>query len=83
MIRTNDGSLDEVTVRIDVWHTATTPARRSSRNWPLRLDQADFPLAGGGRVVEMRRTTESASQEDDGIWKRSIEFLVEFIFPRV
>lgn len=81
VIRTNDGGLDEVAVRIDVWHDSYDAGQTILTELAAALDRADFPLAGGGRVVEMRRTTESASQQDDGVWKRSIEFLVRVYLP--
>ena len=80
--RTNAGdALDEVTLRINVWHDDYDAGRAIVRELMAAFDRSDFALAGGDRVVQMRRTDDSASQHDDGTWQFAIEFLVQVYLP--
>jgi len=82
VFRTNAGdALDEVALRINVWHDDYDAGRAVVAELKAALDRSDFPLAGGRRVVQMRRTGDSASQHDDGAWQFTVEFLVEVYLP--
>jgi len=76
--RTNAGdALDEVALRIRVWHDEYDAGRAIVHQIKAAFDRSDFPLAGGDRVVQMRRTDDSASQHSDGTWQFTVDFLVQ------
>lgn len=81
VLRTNDGGLDDVTLQIDLWHDRYDAGQTILTELVAALDRADFPLSEGRRVVQMRRTTDAACQQDDGVWRWSIEFLVQVYLP--
>mgnify|MGYP005839736353 CR=1 FL=1 len=75
-LRTNAGdTVDEVTLRVNVWHEAYGAGRAIVEQVRAAFDRAAFELPGGGRVLHMRRTSESAAQHGDGLWQLSIQFL--------
>ena len=76
--RTNAGdALDEVSLRIDVWHDDYDAGRAIVHQVKAAFDRSDFELSGGDRVVQMCRTDDSASQHDDGVWQFTIDFLAQ------
>jgi len=78
VFRTNAGdALDEVTLRVNVWHDDYDAGRAIAEQVKAALDRSDFALSGSDRVVQMRRTNDSASQHDDGAWQFTVEFLIE------
>ena len=80
--RTNAGdALDEVTLRINVWHDNYDAGRAIVEQVKATFDRSNFALSGGDRVVQMLRTDDSASQHDDGTWQFTIEFLVQVYLP--
>jgi hypothetical protein len=80
--RTNSGdALDEVALQIDVWHDDYDAGRAIVDQIEATFDRSDFALAGGDRVVQMRRTGDAASQHDDATWQFTIEFLVQVHLP--
>jgi hypothetical protein len=80
--RTNAGdALDEVTLRIHVWHDDHEAGRAIVEQVKATFDRSDFELAGGARVVQMRRAHDAAVQHDDGTWQFTVEFLVEVYLP--
>lgn len=80
--RTNAGdAMDEVTLRIDVWHDDYDAGRAIAEQVKAAFDRSDFALSGGDRVVQMRRSGDSASQHEDGVWQFSVEFLVQVYLP--
>ena len=80
--RTNAGdALDEVTLRINVWHDDYNAGRAIVEQIKATFDRSDFALSGGDHVVQMRRTNDSASQHDDGTWQFTVEFLVQICLP--
>lgn len=80
--RTNAGdALDEVTLRINVWHDEYDAGRAIMEQVNATFDRSDFALSGGDHVVQMRRTDDSASQHDDGTWQFTVEFLVQVHLP--
>lgn len=81
-IRTNDGAtVDDVTLRIDVWHESYDAGQAIVAAIATAFDRSDFPLAGGRRVVGMRRDGDSVTQHADGVWQQTIEFLVQVYLP--
>ena len=81
-LRTNAGAtLEEVTLRINVWHDDHDAGRDIAEQVEAAFDGADFALSGGNRVIRMRRTDEHGSQRDDGIWRFTLEFLVHVYLP--
>jgi transposase len=80
--RTNAGdAIDEVTLRINVWHDSYDAGRVILDQLKASFDWRDFPLAEGRRVVQMRRDRESVAQQDDGVWHLWIEFSVLVYLP--
>jgi len=80
--RTNAGdALDEVTLRVNVWHDDYDAGRAIAEQVKTVFDRSDFALSGGDRVIQMRRTNDSASQHDDGAWQFTVEFLIEVYLP--
>ena len=80
--RTNAGdALDDVTLRINVWHGDYDAGRAVVEQAKATFDRSGFPLANGDRVVRMLRTNDSASQHDDGTWQFTIEFRVRVHLP--
>ena len=81
-LRTNAGAtLEEVTLRINVWHDDHDAGRDIAERVEAAFDGADFALSSGERAIQMRRTDEQGSQRDDGIWRFAIEFLVHVYLP--
>ena len=80
--RTNAGdALDEVALRVSVWHDDYDAGRAIVGQVKTAFDRSDFALAGADRVVQMRRTDDSASQHDDGTWQFTVDFLVHVHLP--
>ena len=81
-LRTNAGAtLEEVTLRINVWHDDHDAGRDIAERVEAAFDGAEFTLSSGERVIQMRRTDEDCSQRDDGIWRFTLEFLVHVYLP--
>jgi hypothetical protein len=81
-LRTSAGdALDEVTLRVNVWHDQYDAGRAIVHQVKAAFDRTDFALAGGDRVVQMRRTDDSASQHSDGTWQFTVDFLVQVHLP--
>jgi hypothetical protein len=75
--RTNAGdSLDEITLAIHVWHDSYDAGQAIVQAILAALDRSDFDFGAGDRVVQMRRTAESAKQHDNNVWQFSLEFSV-------
>jgi hypothetical protein len=79
--RTNAGALDEVALRIHVWHDDYDRGRSIVDELKATFDRSDFPLTGGARVVQMRRADDSAVEHNDGTWQFAVEFLVQVHLP--
>lgn len=82
VLRTNAGdALDEVTLRVNVWHDEYDAGRAVAEQVKAAFDRSDFALSDGDRVVQMLRTDDFASQHDDGAWQFTTEFLVQVHLP--
>jgi len=80
--RSNAGdALDEVTLRVDVWHDNYDKGRGIAEQVKAAFDRSEFALSGSDKVVQMRRTSDSATQDEDGMWRLTIEFLVQVYLP--
>lgn len=81
-LRTNAGdALDEVVLRVNVWHDDYDSGRAIVHALKAAFDRADFALADGVQVVQMRRTDDSATQHEDGTWQFTVDFLVQVHLP--
>jgi hypothetical protein len=81
-VRTNAGNaLDEVTLEIHVWHDQHDAGRAIVEQVKATFDRAAFPLAGGQKVLQMRRTGDTAVQHDDGLWQFTVVFSVRVYLP--
>jgi hypothetical protein len=81
-LRTAAGdAIDEVAVRITIWHGDYDGGSAIVGQVAAAFDHSDFALAGGGRVIQMRRTNLAATEHDDGAWQFTIEFLAEIHIP--
>jgi len=79
---TNTGdSLDEVTLRIDVWHDSYDAGLAILEQIQAAFDRSSFSLAGNRRVVQMRRSGDTITAHDDGVWQLSIAFVVYVYLP--
>ena len=77
VLTTNAGdSLEDVTLRIDVWHDRFDEAGAIVGEIRAVFDRAAFPLEGDVRVVTMRRVVESMEQDEEGIWRFTVTFAV-------
>lgn len=77
VLRTNAGdAVDEATVEFHAWHDDHDAGRAIAEQVKTVFDRSNFPLAGGDRVIQMRRTADRARQDDDGLWQFTVEFLV-------
>lgn len=77
-IRTNTGdALDEVSLEIHVWHEDHDAGLAITSLVKAAFQRSDFALSGSDRVVQMRRSGDSAVQHADGLWQFSIDFLVQ------
>ena len=70
-----DGAgLDTVGVSIDVYDPSYDASQAVLEAVKAAFDRISFDLAGGARVLYMRRTADHARQEPDGTWRTTIEF---------
>jgi hypothetical protein len=74
-------ALDEVTLRVNVWHEEYDAGRAIAEEVKAAFDRSSFALSGSDRVVQMLRTNDFASQHDDGAWQFTTEFLVQVYLP--
>lgn len=82
VFRTNAGdALDEVVLEVHVWHDDYDAGRDIVEQVNTAMDRADFALSDGQQVVQMRRTGESDSQHDEGVWQFMVQFLVQVYLP--
>jgi len=80
--RSNAGdALDEVTLRVRLWHDDYDAGRAIVEAIKTAFDRTDFPLAESDRVVQMRRTDDTAEQDNEGLWRFTIDFAVEVYLP--
>ena len=83
-LRTNAGdTIDEITLRMNVWHHDYDAAREVLQAIRAAFDRSSFTLADGSRVLAMRRLTESALQHPDGAWQLTIRFLARVSPPGI
>ena len=81
-LRTNAGdAVDASTLRIDVWCEEFDAGQAIAEQVKATFDRTSFDLSGGDRVVQMRRIRDAASQDDDGVWRFALEFLVHVHLP--
>ena len=82
VLRTNAGdAVDEVTLRITVWHNDHDAGRTIVQKVKAAFDRGSFDLSGGDRVLQMCRTSDNARQHDDGLWQFDVKFLVQVYLP--
>jgi hypothetical protein len=80
-LRTNAGdTLEEITLRIHVWHDDYDAGRSALDAVRGTFDRSGFALADGARVLQMRRLQETAVQHPDGMWQFIIRFLI-YVVP--
>ena len=78
VLRTNAGdAVDEVTIRINVWHDNHDAGWAVAEQVKAAFDRSEFALSGDDRVVQMCRSEDAASQDEDGTWLFTITFLVQ------
>lgn len=78
ILRTSAGdALDEVRLRVNVWHDEYDAGRAVAEEVKAAFDRGSFALSGNDRVVQMLRTNDFASQQEDGAWRFTTEFLVQ------
>jgi hypothetical protein len=73
-LRTNAASaIEEVTLRIDVWHDDYQAGRAIRDQVKASFDRRSFALADGSAVVHMRWPGDTVRQHEDGVWLFSID----------
>ena len=78
VFRTNAGdALDEIPLVIQLWHDRFDAGQAIAEEIKAAFDRGQFVLAGGDRVTDMRRSSESVVQHSDGTWQWAIEFSVQ------
>jgi hypothetical protein len=71
----HDGSgVDAVMLRIQVYHDQYDAAAAIVEQVKAAFDRTSFELAGGDRVLSMRRTGDSEHQGEDGLWCLLVDF---------
>jgi hypothetical protein len=81
-LRSNAGAtLEEVSLRINVWHDDHDAGREIAEEVKAAFDGADLALSSPARAVHIRGTDERDSQRDDGIWRFTLDFLVQVHLP--
>jgi len=80
--RTNDGRLDEVGLRIDLWHEDYSAGRAVVCQIDAAFDGCSFPMDAGQRLLALRRTGQFQHQHDDGLWQFTVEFQARIFIPR-
>jgi hypothetical protein len=74
-LATNRGpALEEVALRVRVWHESHAAAAAVARAVDALLDGGRFALPGDERVVHFRRRRESACRFADGAWRLTLDF---------
>ena len=82
VLRTSAGdAIEEVSLRINVWHHEHDAGRTLTEAVKTAFDRAAFPLTGGDRVLKMLRRSERLVQHTDGIWQFSVDFTVRVHLP--
>ncbi len=77
-VRTNTGdTLQEITLRMNVWHTDYDAGRSVLDEILAVFDGSSFSLSEGGRVLHMRRVQDSVQQHADGVWQLTVRFLTQ------
>ena len=73
--RTNAGdALDEVTLAIHVWHDSFDAGQAIVEAILAAFDNSSFDCGAGDRVVQIRRTAQSAKQQANNAWQFILEF---------
>ncbi len=71
--RTSAGStIDEVIVRIDIWHSEHAPAMAILQAVRAALDRAPLELPGPSAVLATCLNEDQVRQHDDGFWQVSV-----------
>ncbi len=71
-----DGStIDRVGVRVEVFHDDYDAAAAIMHQVKAAFDRADLTLTGGDRVINVQRLDDSERQDNDGLWRLTIDFL--------
>ncbi len=72
----SDGSaIDRVGVRMEVFHENYDSAAAIAQQMKVAFDRADLPLAGGDEVISVQRADDFECQDDDGLWRLTVDFL--------
>ncbi len=72
----SDGStIDRVGVRVEVFHDDYDAAAAIMHQVKAAFDRADLTLTGGDRVINVQRLDDSERQDNDGLWRLTIDFL--------
>ncbi|OHB67853.1 MAG: hypothetical protein A2V70_19920 [Planctomycetes bacterium RBG_13_63_9] len=71
----NDGSaIDAIGVRFEVFHGDYDAGTAIMEQITKTFDRTDFVLSGNDKVINMQRLSDSEVQENDGVWRLTIDF---------
>jgi hypothetical protein len=76
LVRTSSGTaIERALLRITSWTTTLAAGRQLSQAIAARFDRSDFDL-DEGRVLNMERLNEEATQNDDGAWRIDFDYAI-------
>ncbi len=76
LVRTSGNTVDEVTLRIDLWHDRHDAGRAAADAVRAAFDRAKFDLDATSRVVRMCPIEESSAEHADGPWQFTLVFSI-------
>jgi hypothetical protein len=79
--RTNAGRLDEVGLRIDLWHDGYSAGRAVVDQIDAAFDGCWLDLDDERQLMALRRTGLSERQHDDGLWQFTLQFSARVFIP--
>jgi len=81
--RTNGSRLDEVTLRLTVWHADYALGRAVVGQIESCFDGWTPELDDGQQVLALRRIEQTDRQHDDGLWQFDSQWLARVLVPVV
>ncbi|NUQ66145.1 MAG: DUF3168 domain-containing protein [Pirellulales bacterium] len=80
--RTSGGDVEEVALRIYVWHDDYEAGQAIVRRAEAVFGRCSFALGDGGRVSSMRPGRRTDRQHEDGRWQFTLRFLAQVFYPK-
>jgi hypothetical protein len=80
--RTSSGDVDEVTLRVHVWHDRYEAGCAVAQAVRAAFSRRGFDLGGGVLATGMRFIGRADVLHDDGIWQFTLRFSIRSFEPR-